>query len=1658
MEYEFVTDGFKAEINNNVMKSVFPNLQNNHREILFNYLINVIDIIAIKFNFNLQLKDVYEQQFRQNNYKDTIGLLFMLLPYIDDTSGDKKKKLVSLDELYIKKKDDVLYDINKESPKYEYTNLQYGRCQRFNNGNEIRAQEIKFSEEHLRHNYYLLLDTIKTVANKLYVNWINIKPVNPNDVETLDMYTITNNQITSNTITTWDPVTDNKNGHNNQGMDVSEMYNIIVNYLYYPIKGIKWTIYELYIDNKGFKYLNILNELINIDHCVNNISWNQLQEDKRELFKTQWKQWLGLLLQNQGSKNIPANKLIEMMYILITFFDSNYRKITNDNYIRLPRKNQIGEDDSEEDILIDDDAIKTSAKSLYDYPEYIYEFIRESLTGLKNTWYCQYYIQYNNNTQKYELEKEESTIAIDNTIISAKNIYNYAKSLTIYESSSKQKVKKLPKQWKSLSSSDKQLVLNRLNRTIDGWFNIQGYLTRIVGLSRYNAQQINKEIHNEIQNSLAYILYHVLASYGLLSVFTPSPKLTDYTLLPSNTNERNNEIQRLVGKEIRNSDIYKNSYYFINNKKYDELDLTIQQKDLTVKTMKYLEAIGDTTIRIGNWIQTYAMDWISQISFFHHYLNNRIIYITGGTGVGKSTQTPKLLLYALKMIDYKINGSIVCTQPRIPPTVQNTKTISSQMGIPIEIYDHITKTNIRSDNYYIQYKYKEKGHDIAQPGLTLKFMTDGLLDAQLQNPILKRLKDNKYTEHNIYDIVIVDEAHEHNMNMDMILTKMKYATYFNNELKLVIISATMDDDEPTYRRYYRDVNDNKMFPLNLSLEEHKLDRINVDRRMHISPPGETTQYKIEEVYEPNNDPIDKVINIINTTTDGDILLFQPGIKDISESVTLINARTPAHVIAIPYYSEMGDKKREFVDNISNNKNKITIPKNISFSEDIDDPIIKKVPMGTYKRVIVVATNIAEASITIDTLKYVVDTGFQKTGIYDYKLRTERLDKGSISESSRLQRRGRVGRVANGTVYYMYQKGSMEKNKKQYSISIINFSDKLFELLYEDPNEKVIFDKNNDPNINIVNKYEQGLDAMIQKQYMTQNGFYSYYGIDSHYDYDNNSIPYDYYQSGLDKETLDDETGSFYIIHPNELCLKRNIRGEIIDIENDCRSDFTIETTKYISAKIITAWNVLEENLLVFTNKNIAYKTQFGSKIMYLKQKITRLTINQIISIVYSRVYQCYNDMLKLIAMHMTVQSAKELIKGTMINGKYRIQFDNAINLYGNCEGDSFAILQICNDFLSYLSKFYISSTDEIKIKSEVEKQKQFFLNKEYDKLDSKTLDNFIQLRNTNRLTVSKSLSNLETNKMISSNTYLITYLGQIKDIKYESMIKQWCDKRYLNYDIIIRFLETYMSLLNEMKKYERNLYEEDFEIVHDNYTDLNWFDTHTPKIINFSEISEIDRVKIALMYGYNYNLSFNLSIINNNYYYLNIFNPNFDTVYKINKLFPSKGIARGRIANNTFLDYACMKSTILYISKTEDKESGDIEMAFIENIPINFIAKLFPYIIKKDRYNLTMHEQYTKEFINTLIIQKSGNDIYHNLINKYIKTIENIRYHLFNNVDKSAYDKLPVIDDRQQIKQMIIQTNSVQTGGKYSFNEIPHVVINNYVRDLVYILNKKIEL
>src|SRR5438034_1037828 len=134
MNEYFINNNFKNEIKINVINEVFPKLDNFEQNLLLDYLIKIIDVVSIKFNFDLSKRTIYENQFRQNNYRDSIGFLLMLLPFIDDSSGEKKKKLTSLNELYTKK--EKVVDINKTEPKYIYSNLQYGRCIRNKNNIE----------------------------------------------------------------------------------------------------------------------------------------------------------------------------------------------------------------------------------------------------------------------------------------------------------------------------------------------------------------------------------------------------------------------------------------------------------------------------------------------------------------------------------------------------------------------------------------------------------------------------------------------------------------------------------------------------------------------------------------------------------------------------------------------------------------------------------------------------------------------------------------------------------------------------------------------------------------------------------------------------------------------------------------------------------------------------------------------------------------------------------------------------------------------------------------------------------------------------------------------------------------------------------------------------------------------------------------------------------------------------------------------------------------------------------------------------------------------------------------------------------------------------------------------------------------------------------
>ncbi|ARF09815.1 HrpA-like RNA helicase [Indivirus ILV1] len=1594
--YFFIKEGFKLELQNNVINKVFKNLNIEHKSILLDYLIDIIDVIAIKFGFNMDKRDEYERQFTQNNYKDAVGLLYLLLPFINENVD--KSQITSLDELYIEKKENI--NINKVAPKYKYSNLQYGRCNR----NNDFATEIKFSKEHLEHNYILLLDTIKTVANKLYVNWINIRPINNSQLNTFRPLLET---IKTYPIDEWNPMDKKSKYKKYQGLDISEIYNVTANYLYHEIYRIKWILYELIPKGHTYKtplrFLDCLSLLFDIDHAIKNIKWQNLDEDIKKKLNNQWNNFIHLFEKNEGYDILNRENIAYMLKTLIVFFDRyGSNKIDDKEYVKLELNNKKEDKEEDEDDIVEDlqnlEALMNTASSLKNKPEYIYEYIRHCLYDLRSTYYAKFYLEYNKDKNEYEYKLDRDNVFyIKENYITVKNLYNYAKSLISYVNPTIKKYIQFPKYWKSLNDDEKNIIKFRINHTDDNtvmeWFNLGRYLQRL-GLTPDQIKIKNIYIHTYIRKAYIHIIYEILADMGLLSEFVPDSNLSNYTLLPEKTEDRNKEIIARLGKYVIGNPEYKKNFnkstYFLNGLSYE--NIVNEYKD---KKMNYLDALVDPDIRISGWITTYAMDWISQIGFYHHYLNNRVIYVTGSTGVGKSTQTPKLFLYALKMLDYKNNGKIICTQPRIAPTRKNAKIIADELGVPIFKFDSQSNKEIDTNNYSVQYKYKGGGHENKEyKGLLLKITTDGTLEQQLENPVLKimsRGENKNYGSDNVYDIVMVDEAHEHGKNMDLILTKMKYVSYYNNNIKLVIISATMDDDEPVYRRYYRDINDNRIFPLNLWIEKYNIDRINVDRRIHISPPGETTQYKITEYDRPNSNADDLVIEIINTTSSGDILLFKSGEADIKKARDYINSKTDSKIIALPFFSKMTDKKREFIEEISKNKSQLDIPKSINFEDDYEkNQMYKKVPKGTYSRVIIIATNIAEASITIPTLKYVVDTGNEKVNMFNYKMRSINLIELPISESSRLQRKGRVGRTSTGTVYYTYNSTDMKKNKIKYEISMENISEKLFEMLKSGDDTDQYFTNDNDPNkIKNMGVYEFSLDKMIEKQYFTGFTFYKYQGNKNHYDYQNNKSPYDRYVTGFNKNTLDDKDGSFYIVHPDELCFERNILGHIVSEVDIKECNVKLEGNIIESAKMKVFWEMLSEYLLIVQDKDDFYKTQFGENIMILKTQFENssdISMQQIISYIYSRVYNCEKEMIKLISMYLAIQTPKDIIFTKQTDGKYRNMLKESLNLYGNKHGDSAGLIKIANQIISN-PIFKIENLDDFKSNDQ---------------------------------------------KM--------------------NLFSEWCEKQYLSPEAALSFIKKYNGLLKDVENYINKISNIDQEITNIKLSNLEWFDEHTPQLVDKSKYQLEDRIKIALLHGYSYNIVKNIAIINNNYYYINIYRPSIKYVYNIPKLYKVKYIPKEPIVNNSFISNKKMYTTLLYINLNENNKTGDDEITFIESIPPNIISQVIPQIIDtKEKYDLYTHRKEIDEYMKTLGMKKNT-ILLESTVKNYIMAITDIKGDLYNNYDKNIFEKLKVIDDRPTVKKIITdmfrnkKSEMLQIGGFYRNS--------SYLQDIISLILK----
>jgi hypothetical protein len=364
-----------------------------------------------------------------------------------------------------------------------------------------------------------------------------------------------------------------------------------------------------------------------------------------------------------------------------------------------------------------------------------------------------------------------------------------------------------------------------------------------------------------------------------------------------------------------------------------------------------------------------------------------------------------------------------------------------------------------------------------------------------------------------------------------------------------MVSATMEYDEVIYRKFYQIINDNYKYPLDMFLYKDNINRLFMDRRIHMSKPFSSTNYKITEIshidntVSQNQNIYNILKKILGKKEDGqDILIFKNGQKDINELRDfLIQKQLPKHVCILPYYSELKEYEKNMVSDISNPVVRESF-KNPQYANPFDKtfPSNKKINY-TYTQFIIISTNIAEASLTIKSLKYVIDTGEHKIKEYNLKTFQSSLKIKQIAKQNQLQRIGRVGRTKPGFAYYTYNHHELTL-EPTYKIQIEDYKNLIFEL-YTDNNTQEITSLN-DPNL--ITNPDRLLESLKNQYTITNNNLFNYPKINTSF-----MPPIHYpYNGKYHSPELIDYQNRFYITNPTKYILNENMElKNVIQPEN-----------------------------------------------------------------------------------------------------------------------------------------------------------------------------------------------------------------------------------------------------------------------------------------------------------------------------------------------------------------------------------------------------------------------------------------------------------------------------------------------------------------------------
>lgn len=262
--------------------------------------------------------------------------------------------------------------------------------------------------------------------------------------------------------------------------------------------------------------------------------------------------------------------------------------------------------------------------------------------------------------------------------------------------------------------------------------------------------------------------------------------------------------------------------------------------------------------------------------------------------------------------------------------------------------------------------YKVRFTDKTHSGATIKLMTDGILLAETQTDPLLRA----------YDTVIIDEAHERSINIDFLLGYLKRLLSRRADLKVIVTSATIDAER--FAEHFADEN-GRPAPI-----------FNISGRTY---PVEIRWRPLDDVDEADDrtmlEAIENAVSELEMAGRGDILVFLPGEREIRETEDYLRKTRVGKVEILPLFARLSASDQE------------------------------KVFKPSGLRRIVLATNVAETSITVPGIRYVVDTGLARVKRYSYRIKVDQLLIEPVSQAAANQRAGRCGRVAEGICIRLY---------------------------------------------------------------------------------------------------------------------------------------------------------------------------------------------------------------------------------------------------------------------------------------------------------------------------------------------------------------------------------------------------------------------------------------------------------------------------------------------------------------------------------------------------------------------------------------------------------------------------------------------------------------